>query len=266
MRVQRAPVAITTCVLPELENIVGGQAVAAVQVDVGEPLAAARGASRARGPRLASPGSARLEAQAAADVVGGLGERHLVAAARRGSARIRDRPGPPPTMSTEAALPARAKRSGCQPRRHSSPMVGFCVQRTGTLSCQLEMQMLQPMHSRMSCSRPSSILLRQERVGDRRARAADQVEHAAPDLRRPWCPGEVKRPTPTTGLRGDLLDELDDRLVAALGGEARRRAVGRARSPSSRPTDPARSASSSTTSCASDGRALARARRAAPRG
>ena len=46
-------------------------------------------------------------------------------------------------------------RSGCQPRRHSSPAVGFCVQRTQTPSCQLEMQMLQPMHSRMSSSRPS---------------------------------------------------------------------------------------------------------------
>ena len=76
-----------------------------------------------------------------------------------------------------------SNRSGCQPRRHSSPAVGFWVQRTGTPSCQLEMQMLQPMHSRISCSRPSSDLSRQERVGDRGPGAADQIENAAPDLR-----------------------------------------------------------------------------------
>ena len=33
--------------------------------------------------------------------------------------------------------------------------------------------------------------------------------------------GEVKRPTPTTGLRGDGLDEADEFLLIALGGEAR---------------------------------------------
>ncbi len=78
-------------------------------------------------------------------------------------------------------------------------MVGFCVQRTGTLSCQLEMQMLQPMHSRMSCSRPASILL---------GRKGSAIDGRAAPMRsrtpRRICPamvsGEVNRPTPTTGF------------------------------------------------------------------
>ena len=37
-------------------------------------------------------------------------------------------------------------------------MVGFCVQRIGDIVKSPETQMLHPMHSRMSSSRPSSIL------------------------------------------------------------------------------------------------------------
>jgi hypothetical protein len=89
--------------------------------------------------------------------------------------------------------------SGCQPRRHSSPMVGFCVQRRGTPTSLLATQMLQPMHSRMSSGRPSSIFL---------GRKGSAIEgRAAPIMSRmprfTWetmVSGEVKRPTPTTGL------------------------------------------------------------------
>ena len=48
-------------------------------------------------------------------------------------------------------------RSGCHPRRHSSPIVGFCVQRMGDWSMSPETQMLQPTHSRMSCVAPARI-------------------------------------------------------------------------------------------------------------
>ena len=66
-RAQRAPVAMTTCVLPSLENVVRRQSVAAVEIDVGQALAAGRGASRARAPSRQAP-AAGLEAQAAADL------------------------------------------------------------------------------------------------------------------------------------------------------------------------------------------------------
>ena len=48
--------------------------------------------------------------------------------------------------------------SGCHPRRHSSPIVGFCVHLIGTPCASLMTQILQPMHSRISSSRPSAIL------------------------------------------------------------------------------------------------------------
>ena len=37
-----------------------------------------------------------------------------------------------PTTSTDWPVCTTGTRSGCQSRRHSSPMVGFCVQRMGT--------------------------------------------------------------------------------------------------------------------------------------
>ena len=49
-------------------------------------------------------------------------------------------------------------RSGCQPRRHSSPIVGFWVQRIGSDFGSVATQMLQPMHSRIVSARPSRIL------------------------------------------------------------------------------------------------------------
>ena len=59
--------------------------------------------------------------------------------------------GPAPTTSTVlSALAAGSKRSGCQPRRNSSPTVAFWVQTIGADWGKREAQMLQPMHSRMS--------------------------------------------------------------------------------------------------------------------
>ena len=123
-----------------------------------------------------------------------------MAAPRRASARIRARPArrrPPAPGSGASRL---HDRSGCQPRRHSSPAVGFWVQRTGTPSCQLEMQMLQPMHSRISslaalarscCGRKGSAI---------EGRAAPMKSRMPRLICDTIVSGEVKRPTPTTGL------------------------------------------------------------------
>ena len=78
------------------------------------------------------------------------------------------------------------------------------MQRTGTPSCQLEMQMLQPMHSRISSSRPSRIFF---------GRNGSAIDGRAPPMKsrmpRRICEtmvsGEVKRPTPTTGLLVSVL-------------------------------------------------------------
>ena len=83
--------------------------------------------------------------------------------------------------------------------RHSSPIVGFWVQRIGVMVMSPDTQMLQPMHSRMSSGRPSSIL---------RGRNGSAMDGRAAPIRSstPWrtirtmVSGEVKRPTPTTGF------------------------------------------------------------------
>ena len=106
--------------------------------------------------------------------------------------------GPAPTTSTFSGAWG-AIRSGCQPLRHSSPIVGFCVQRRLTPSLLAARQMLQPIHSRISSARPSRILA---------GRKGSAIEGRAAPMKS-WIPpliwatirsGEVKRPTDTTGL------------------------------------------------------------------
>ena len=108
--------------------------------------------------------------------------------------------GPAPTTSTsESALAARSKRSGCQPRRCSSPAVAFCVQPMWRRLSPFEMHMLQPMHSRMSPRRPSSIFLGihgSAMLG----RAAPIRSHTPDSMISAIRSGDVSRPTPTIGL------------------------------------------------------------------
>ncbi len=78
-------------------------------------------------------------------------------------------------------------------------MVGFCVQRSGTPSLLAARQMLQPMHSRISSTRPSRIFC--GRKGSAIEGRAAPMKSSTPRL---ICPamvsGEVKRPTLTTGF------------------------------------------------------------------
>ncbi len=78
-------------------------------------------------------------------------------------------------------------------------MAGFWVQRIGEDVRSPEMQMLQPMHSRMSSDRPSAILF--GRKGSAIEGRAAPIRSSTP--RAIWetmVSGEVKRPTPTTGF------------------------------------------------------------------
>jgi hypothetical protein len=65
--------------------------------------------------------------------------------------------GPEPMTRTFSLSPLVAIFSGGQPRRHSSLHVGFWEQRPMPWVISPVMQMLQPIHSRMSSTRPSSI-------------------------------------------------------------------------------------------------------------
>ena len=78
-------------------------------------------------------------------------------------------------------------------------MLGFCVQRSGVIVKSPVTQMLQPMHSRMSSQRPSSIFL--GRNGSAIDGRAEPIMSSTPSrIIRTIVSAEVKRPTPTTGL------------------------------------------------------------------
>ena len=109
--------------------------------------------------------------------------------------------GPAPTTSTScSALDARVNRSGCQPRRYSSPEVAFCVQTIdGPPASNRDTQTLQPMHSRMSSTRPSAIF-RGRNGSAIEGRAAPTMSNTPPSIARTIASGSVSRPQPTTGL------------------------------------------------------------------
>ena len=101
-------------------------------------------------------------------------------------------------ISTDWLSPLAAIFSGCQPRRHSSIQVGFWVQRPMPWVISPVTQMLQPIHSRISSMRPSSIL--RGRNGSAIDGRAQPMKSNRPCLIiRAITSGEVKRPTPTTG-------------------------------------------------------------------
>ena len=108
--------------------------------------------------------------------------------------------GPAPTTRTSlSAFSAGSKRSGCQPRRYSSPAVAFWVQTIWFPYSARAAHMLQPMHSRMSSSRPSSIFFGRngsEMDGRQVAMMSSLPELIASTI----TSGFVKRPTPRTGL------------------------------------------------------------------
>ena len=89
--------------------------------------------------------------------------------------------GPAPTTSTRAGAAIGRKRSGCQPRRHSSPIEGFWVQRMGAVVSSPDTHMLQPMHSRILVGAALGDLVGEEGIGDRRAGGADEIQHLLAD-------------------------------------------------------------------------------------
>ena len=115
-------------------------------------------------------------------------------------------PAPPPAprgrrrpRGRACPRPSHGCAPGCQPLRHSSPIVGFWVQRIGDMVKSPVTQMLHPMHSRMSSGRPSSIFL---------GRNGSAIDGRAQPMRstRPFLitdtirSGDVYLPTATTGF------------------------------------------------------------------
>ena len=151
-----APVATSTWSAPSSATVSGCHVAFEIERDI-------RHLVDLQQPPVAHPapggetGQPALAGHAATRFGRAVGERHLVSRAGPGRAPPR---GPQDLRRPRGHVHLfRFGRilSGCQPRRHSSPMVGFCVQRSGVMVKSLVTQMLQPMHSRMSSRRPSSI-------------------------------------------------------------------------------------------------------------
>ena len=114
--------------------------------------------------------------------------------------------------------------SGCHPRRHSSPVVGFWVQRSGrhdvfARKADVATDALADIFRAAFLD-----LARQERISDAGPSRADQVEHAAPDLRDHRV-GRGEPADPDHRLGRDLLDEGHVGLLVTLASKARRGAV-----------------------------------------
>ena len=173
------------------------------------------GASRA-GPcgsrrtriHAASPGSARLAQHPPAELVAGVGQHHVVAAPAERHRSLqpgrgrRRRPAPCPRSSSAGS--ARGASRAATPR----PWSGSGCSAAGCSVKSPETQMLQPMHSRMSSPAPLFDLLRQERVGDATGAAAPIMSSVPSRTIRTIVSGDVKRPTPTTGLVVNCLSPL----------------------------------------------------------
>ena len=130
--------------------------------------------------------------------------------------------GPAPTTSAaRSAFAALVKSSGCQPRRNSSPAVAFWMHPTWLYDSSRAMQTFDPVHSRISSRRPSRIFVGQERVGDRGAGGADDVERTRPDDLGHEVSRRVAADT-DHGLVGRLADAVGPRTLVTLGVVARR--------------------------------------------
>ncbi len=134
--------------------------------------------------------------------------------------------GPAPTTSTSlSAFLAGSNFSGCQPRRYSSPAHAFWVQMSGGPPIsQREMQTLQPMHSRMSSRRPSSIFFGRN-GSEIDGRQVAMMSSAPPLIASIIRSGLVQRPTPSTGFFVTSLIRFCQGIARPDAIEARRRRV-----------------------------------------
>ncbi len=175
-----------------LVDLVGAEPAVAVDLDV-------RHGRDLPDPPVPHPrplGKSRQARHAAPQFVRRLGKGHLVAPAVLAASSPA---GPAPTTRTREALPRGGTVPGCHPRRHSSDMAGFRVQRMGTDIMLEARHTFQPMHSRMSSRRPSSIFL--GRKGSAIEGLAAPMKSTTPRLTIAAIVSRlVNRQTPTTGL------------------------------------------------------------------
>ena len=219
-----------------VEDVRRGQASSGDHLDVGQlvelgapPVGdAAPVAERRKPPR---------PADAPADLVLGVDE---VDRRRSRACRARSRTPCRPARRRRRARrgPGRASgsnRSGCQPRRNSSPAVAFWMQPTCPKASSLMMQTFAPGALADVVEAALGDLAREERVGDRRAGRADEVEGAGADHGGHQVGVRVAADA-DDGLRRRLADAARPGQLVALGVVARGPGVLRPRARRSRRT------------------------------
>ncbi len=140
----------------ELGHVRRAHLALAVDLDIGQRGEGLQPMVDHAAPR-GSAGQRRLPRHPPTQVTAGLGQHDVVPAdAQRTSCFEPCRPRA--TTRIRAADPRGLIVSGCQPRRNSSPMLGFCVHRMGDMVRSPDTHMLQPMHSRISSGWPDWIL------------------------------------------------------------------------------------------------------------
>ena len=211
---------------PEVAHILGRQLAFRIKRHIRHLAATAPAGSPPPGTTAAAPAAPLSHTQPPAELAPRFGQRHLHTPAAPASAPP---PAPPARRRPPAPDPRHpaSRSSGCQPRRHSSPAVGFCVQRT-------QHPVMPARNADVAADAFADVspraLRRSSSAGtDRRSTAAPPPMKSSTPRRiiATIVSGEVKRPTPTTGLSVTRFHEIDHRLMAALGREARGRAVGR---------------------------------------
>ena len=207
----------------QTQYVVDAELAARIEVHV-RPLAQLSHAPIGHAPPCRKSRQPGLEAQASAELLGGIREGHLVAAARQ-----RDRalePGRAAADDQDGGIAGRRRESFGVP----VPAPFFAGGRV--LRAAHRDAVVPAGDADVAADALANLvfaalvdLARQKRVGDGRTRAADKIQDAAFDLRH----HDVRRGEAADAdhrLLGDLLDEVDDGFVAALGCEARRRAIG----------------------------------------
>ena len=135
------------------------------------------------------------------------------------------RPGADDRGRRSRRWPPRRTSRGASRGGTPRPRSAFWVHQIGGPPCsQRETQMLQPMHSRMSSNRPSSIFL--GRNGSAiEGRAAPMMSHCPELIASSMTSGSVNRPTLMHRLLGDLLGHTRVRGLVVDLEEARRAGV-----------------------------------------
>src|SRR5262249_9446630 len=190
----------------ELEDVRGGELVAPIEIHVREPLELPAPPLKHPSPGRKSR-QTRLEAQAATGLIRRLRDRHLVAAAAERQCTLEPR--------GTATDNEHGRRARCGRNTLGMPAAAPFLACRWILRTADRHAIVPTRDADVAADALADVLLaagldlhRKEGIRDRRARRADEIEHAAPDLTDHGV-GGGEAADPDHGLARDFLDEVD---------------------------------------------------------